>query len=282
MQRILTIQDVSCIGRCSLTVALPIISAAGVECGVLPTAVLSNHTAFSKFTFCDLTEELPKIADTFSELGFDFDAIYTGYLGSKRQLELVEDYFRRFGDAPCLKVIDPVMADHGKLYHGFTEEFAKGMAELCRRADVVLPNLTEAAFMLGEPYLESYTREDIERILRALTALGPRYAALTGISFAEDEIGVYSYDKEEDSFEYYANRRLPVSFHGTGDIFASFFLGANMRGKTVKEALRIAVDFTLLAMEKTMGDPAYRTYGVNFEEALGDYALALGNVTQKA
>ena len=282
MQRILTIQDVSCIGRCSLTVALPIISAAGVECGVLPTAVLSNHTAFPKFTFCDLTEELPKIADTFSELGFDFDAIYTGYLGSKRQLELVEDYFDRFGDAPCLKVIDPVMADHGKLYHGFTEEFAKGMAKLCCRADVVLPNLTEAAFMLGEPYLESYTRENIERILRALTALGPRYAALTGISFAEDEIGVYSYDKEEDTFEYYANRRLPVSFHGTGDIFASFFLGANMRGKSVKEALRIAVDFTLLAMEKTMADPAYRTYGVNFEEALGDYAAALGNVTEKA
>ena len=275
MKRILTVQDISCIGRCSLTVALPIISAAGVECGVLPTAVLSNHTAFPKFTFCDLTEELPKIADTFEELGFDFDAIYTGYLGSRRQLEIVEDLFSRFGAGECLKVVDPVMADHGRLYTGFTEDFARGMADLCRRADVVLPNLTEAAFILGEPYLETYTREDVEGILRRLCALGPRYAALTGISFAPDEMGVFSYDRLTDSFYYYANEKLPTSFHGTGDVFASFFLGASMRGRCVEQALRIAVDFTLLAMKKTLQDPNHRTYGVNFEEALGDYADAL-------
>lgn len=275
MKRILTVQDISCIGRCSLTVALPIISAAGVECGVLPTAVLSNHTAFPKFTFHDLTEELPVIGDTFAELGFTFDAIYTGYLGSRRQLEIVEDLFSRFGTGECLKVVDPVMADHGRLYTGFTEEFARGMADLCRKADVVLPNLTEAAFMLEEPYLETYTRQDVEGVLRRLCALGPRYAALTGISLSADEIGVLSYDRVKDSFYYYANEKLPVAFHGTGDIFASFFLGAHMRARSVEDALRIAVDYTLLAMKKTMADPDYRTYGVNFEEALGDYANEL-------
>ena len=275
MKRILTVQDISCIGRCSLTVALPIISSAGVECGVLPTAVLSNHTAFPKFTFCDLTEELPVIADTFEELNFTFDAIYTGYLGSRRQLEIVEDLFTRFGSGRCLKVVDPVMADHGRLYTGFTEEFARGMADLCRKADVVLPNLTEAAFMLGEPYLETYTRADVEGVLRRLCALGPRYAALTGISLSEGEIGVLSYDRVTDTFFYYANEKLPTAFHGTGDIFASFFLGAHMRAKSVEDALRIAVDFTLLSMRRTMEDPEYRTYGVNFEEVLGDYANAL-------
>lgn len=275
MKRILTIQDISCVGKCSLTVALPIISAAGVECAVLPTAVLSNHTAFPSFTFCDLTDELEGIRDKFKELSFDFNAIYTGYLGSKRQLDIVQSYFEAFQSPDCLKVIDPVMADHGKLYYGFTQEFADGMCDLCRTADVILPNLSEAAFMLHKPYLERYTEQDIKTLLLELSALGPRYVALTGISFDEDTIGVYAYDRQENEYHYYKNEKLPVSFHGTGDTYASLFLGALMREKSVFEALDIAVDFTLLSMKKTLSDPSHRTYGVNFEEILGDYAKAL-------
>ncbi len=275
MKRILTIQDISCVGKCSLTVALPIISAAGVECAVLPTAVLSNHTAFPSFTFCDLTEELPTIEKKFKELAFDFSAIYTGYLGSLRQIDIVRSYFHTFASSDCLKVIDPVMADHGKLYYGFTEEFADHMCDLCREADIILPNLSEAAFMLHTTYLETYTEEQIQELLHKLAELGPRYVALTGISFVPDEIGVYAYDREANEYHYYKNEKLPVAFHGTGDIYASLFLGALMRGHSVFESLDIAVDFTLLSMKKTLADPSYRTYGVNFEEILGDYAKSL-------
>lgn len=270
MKRIMTVQDISCVGKCSLTVALPIISAAGVEAGVLPTAVLSTHTAFPKFTFCDLTDEIEKISDTFLELGIDFDAIYTGYLGSFKQLELVDDFIGRFGKSAAV-VIDPVMADNGKLYSGFTEEFAAAMAKLCARADLIIPNLTEASFMLGIPYNPEYTEEDIKDILRRLCGLGCRTAALTGIGFSDSEIGVYAYDSELDSFYFYKNERLPASFHGTGDVYASATLGAMMRGFSTFEALSIAVDFTLECMKRTLADEKHRFYGVNFEEALPMY-----------
>ena len=194
MKRIITIQDISCVGKCSLTVALPIISAAGVEAGVIPTAVLSTHTAFPKFTFCDLTDEIQKISDTFEELNIDFDAVYTGYLGSFEQLSLVEAFFDRFGDKAKI-VIDPVMADNGQLYKGFTPEFAAAMAKLCSKADLIMPNLTEASFMLGIPYNPSYDEAYIRDVLKQLTALGAKSAALTGVSFSEDKIGVYLYDK---------------------------------------------------------------------------------------
>ncbi|MBQ7363438.1 MAG: pyridoxamine kinase [Clostridia bacterium] len=270
MKRIMTVQDISCVGKCSLTVALPIISAAGVEAGVLPTAVLSTHTAFPKFTFCDLTEEIQPISDTFSELGIDFDAIYTGYLGSFKQLELVSDFIDRHGKGATV-VIDPVMADNGKLYSGFTPEFAASMAKLCSKADLIIPNITEASFMLGVPYNPNYDEAYVRELLRKLAGLGCRCAALTGIGFKEDEIGVYMYDSEKDSYYFYANEKLPASFHGTGDVYASATLGALMRGHSTENALRIAVDFTLECMRKTMQDENHRFYGVNFEEALPYY-----------
>lgn len=274
MKRIMTIQDISCVGKCSLTVALPIISAAGVEAGVLPTAVLSTHTAFPKFTFCDLTQEITPISDTFSELGIDFDAIYTGYLGSFEQLALVSDFIDRFGSRAKV-VIDPVMADNGKLYSGFTPEFAAAMAKLCAKADLIIPNLTEASFMLDIPYNPNYDEQYVRDLLVKLSGLGAKCVALTGISFDENKIGVYSYDKEKDSFYYYCNEKLPAAFHGTGDVYASAALGALMRGFTTEESLRIAVDFTLESMRKTMQDPDHRFYGVNFEEALPYYIQLL-------
>lgn len=276
MKRIITIQDISCVGKCSLTVALPIISAAGVEAGVIPTAVLSTHTMFPKFTFCDLTDEIDKISDTFFDLGIDFDAVYTGYLGSFRQLSLVSDFIDRFGGKAKV-VIDPVMADNGQLYKGFTPEFAASMAKLCAKADLVVPNLTEASFMLGIPYNPDYDEDYIKEILKKLTELGAKSAALTGISFKDDEIGVYYYDGESGEYYSYFNEKLPASFHGTGDIYASATVGAMMRGFSVPEALSIAVDFTLLTMKKTLADKNHRFYGVNFEEALPYYIERINN-----
>lgn len=271
MKRILTVQDISCVGRCSLTVALPIISAAGVEAGVLPTAVLSTHTAFPKFSFCDLTGEIEGISKTFKELDLDFDAIYTGYLGSFEQLGLVSQLIDRHKTDSCAVVIDPCMADHGKLYTGFTPEFAAAMAKLCGKADLIVPNLTEACFMLGIPYTEEYDETYIRDLLKKLCALGAKRAALTGISFDPNKLGAYSYDSTTDTYFSYFNDRLPVAYHGTGDIFASATLGAMMRGHRVESALAVAVDFTLECLRLTMQDENRRTYGVNFEEALPYY-----------
>ena len=275
MKRIMTIQDISCVGRCSLTVALPIISAAGVECGVLPTAVLSTHTAFEKFTFHDLTDEIEPISKTYVDLGIGFDCIYTGYLGSFRQLALVEDFIKTHKKENTMVVIDPAMADNGKLYHGFTPEFAKAMANLVSYADLVVPNLTEACFMLDIPYTEEYDEEYIKDILVRLTKLGAKRSALTGITFDNKTLGAYSYDSETGRFFYYANEYLPVRYHGTGDIFASATVGALMRGQSVENALSVAVDYTYECIRLTMEDEDSRFYGVNFEEAIPYYLMRL-------
>jgi len=276
MKRIITIQDISCVGKCSLTVALPIISAAGVEASVLPTAVLSTHTMFSKYTFCDLTSEISPIADTFKQLEIDFDAVYTGYLGSFEQLALVDKFIDDFKNEETVVLIDPVMADNGVLYKGFTEEFAASMAKLCGKADIIVPNITEASFMLGIEYNPDYDEKYIRNLLKQLTTLGCPRVALTGISFTPDKIGVYYYDSIKNEYYSYFNERLPVSFHGTGDIYASSALGAMMRGISFEDSLRIAVDYTLECMKQTMLDENHRFYGVNFESALPYYISLIG------
>ena len=271
-KRLLTIQDISCVGQCSLTVALPVISACGIETAVLPSAVLSTHTAgFSGYTFRDLTDEITPIADTFKELNIGFDAIYTGYLGSFEQLSLVEKFISDFKTKDTFVLIDPVMADNGTLYKGFTPEFAQALAALCKKADLVVPNITEASFMLGIPYNPNYDEEYIRNLLKSLTGLGCPRAALTGISFNDSEIGVYYYDSTTDSYYKYFNEKLSKSYHGTGDVFASASLGAIMRGISIEKSLSIAVDYTLETMKKTALDPDSRFYGVNFEEALPYY-----------
>lgn len=275
MKRVLTVQDISCVGRCSLTVALPIISAAGVEAGVLPTAVLSTHTAFPKFTFKDLTDEIEPISKTFRELDIGFDAIYTGYLGSFKQIELVGELFERNASSETLLIVDPAMADNGKLYRGFTPEFARAMAGLVAKSDLVIPNLTEACCMLGIPYPQDYDEEYIKDVLRRLTALGAKRAAITGISFDEGRLGVYFYDSTTDKFYQYYNGRLPVAYHGTGDIFASATVGALMRNHSYESALSVAVDYTYECIRLTMEDENRRSYGVNFEEAIPYYLMRL-------
>ena len=280
MKRIVTIQDISCVGRCSLTVALPIISALGVECAVIPTAVLSNHTAFSGFTFCDLTEQIAPIVSQWQKEGLTFDTVYTGYLGSFEQIRIVScviDVLR--AQNPALRVIvDPAMADFGRLYTGFDEAFAREMTSLCQKADIILPNLTEASYMLGIPYPEGGCTEDEYRdILRRLSALGCATTVLTGVSLHKGSIGAMSYHRETDSFAVYENEHLSAQFHGTGDIFASVITGAVTRGMPLPQAITLAVDYTLACIRSTLSDADRRWYGVNFESALGMLTDAASN-----
>lgn len=267
MKRVATVQDISCVGKCSLTVALPIISAMGTEAAIIPTAVLSTHTMFEGFTFKDLTDQIAPITEHWEKEGFDFDALYTGYLGSFEQIKLMLDFFGRFG-ANCLKVVDPAMGDNGKLYPGFTPAFAKEMSKLCAVGDVILPNLTEACFMLDVPYKEEYDRAYIEDILRKLTALGAKKALLTGVGFTEDKLGVMGYDSTTGEFFEYYNERIPQKYHGTGDIYSSVVVGALMQGKTLYEASALAADFVCECIRRTYKEKGGAWYGVNFEEVL--------------
>lgn len=269
MKRIVTIQDISCVGKCSLTVALPVISAMGVECAVLPTAVLSTHTMFRGFTFRDLTCDIEPVAAHWKREKIGFDAIYTGYLGSFEQLKLVSEFIDGFRTPENLVFIDPVMADNGKLYPGFTPQFAREMAGLCGRADVIVPNLTEAAFLLDRPYRgEGYDEAYIRELLKRLAGLGAKQAVLTGVSFAPGELGVMGYDAWRDEFFSYFHRRLDASFHGTGDIFSSTAVGALMRGFPLEKALALAADYTVDCIECTMNSPGHAWYGVEFERAV--------------
>ena len=249
--------------------ALPIISACGVETAVIPTAVLSTHTAFDGFTFRDLTDEILPIAAHWKAQGMAVDAIYTGYLGSFRQLEIVSQFFDQFKTPENLILIDPAMADNGALYAGFTPEFVQEMAKLCGKADIIVPNLTEACYLLNIPYPgEDYTRADIQHILTELGKLGCAQVVLTGVSLEPGRLGVMAYDTQNKTFFEYYNEKMPSNFHGTGDVFASVMVGAMMRGCSLADALRLAVDFTLESIRKTVADPEHRWYGVNFEEAI--------------
>lgn len=269
MKRILTIQDISCVGKCSLTVALPIISAFGVETAILPTAVLSNHTQFKSWTFRDLTDDMQGITQKWEKENIDFDCIYTGYLGSQKQIDIVSDIFDNFKTKNNFIIVDPAMADNGRMYAGFDENFAKSMAKLCAKADYIVPNMTEAAFMLDIPYVANgYDENYVKDVLKKLTDLGANTALLTGVTFDGKTLGAYGYDKKSDKYFSYMREYLPVSFHGTGDVYASAFCGALTIGKTVSEAAAIAVDFTVESIIKTMKDENARFYGVNFEQAI--------------
>ena len=267
MKKIVSIQDISALGKCSLTVALPIVSAMGIECAVVPTAVLSTHTQFQGWTFHDLTDEMEPIADHWKSQGFAFDAIYTGYLGSARQVDIVKRYFRDFG-AGAKIIVDPAMADNGKLYAGFAPDFPQKMAELLDGADLVLPNLTEACFLLDKPYREEYDRAYIMELLTGLLNKGAKVAALTGVSFEEGKLGVVSLDGETGAFSEYYTDRLPVNFHGTGDIYSSTAVGALMNGMSVPDALALAADYTAECIRLTLKEENHSWYGVNFEQAV--------------
>lgn len=266
-RRILTVQDISCLGQCSLTVALPVISSCGIECCILPSAVLSTHTGgFSGFTFRDLSGDIPKIKEHWLKEGIRFDSLYTGYLGNTKHCEYVSDII----DSGLLNensvvIIDPAMADHGRLYTGFDDEYVNAMASLCKKADFVIPNLTEAHLLTKTEYKTSCSKKDVLSMLQAMKKLGYRNIIVTGVSFRDNMTGVAVF--ENDDFFYYEHERLAKNSHGTGDIFASVFSAAITNGKSAKEAVKIAADFTLECLKNSAAYLCH-TYGAVFEPVL--------------
>ncbi len=267
-RRILTIQDISCVGQCSLTVALPILSACGVETAILPSAVLSTHTAgFTGYTFRDLTEDIPPIKDHWNKEGIRFSAVYTGYLGSTKQIAYVAQVMDDTLLSDGRKFVDPAMADGGKLYPGFDNEYVAAMKTLCAKADYVLPNITEACFLTGMPYKETYDRAYIDNLLSGLQAIGCKNIILTGVSYRLGKLGVEVLENGIRS--YYEHEFLPNSCHGTGDIYASTFVGAMMRGKSAYESAKIAADYTLDCI-CTTAQVDNHWYGAAFEPVIGN------------
>ncbi len=271
MKRILTIQDISCFGKCSATVALPVISAMGVECAVIPTAVLSTHTAgFPGFTFRDLTEDIPGITAHWKKVGLTFDGLYTGYLGSPEQAAMIGDFVDEI--RPGTFFADPAMADNGKLYPAFDAEYVEAMKSLAFSADIILPNITEACFLTDTDYREEYDEAWIAGLAQKLRSAGAGTVVLTGVGYRPETTGVVVLD--DGGLRYYEHRRISKGCHGTGDVYASAFVGALVQGKSAYDAAVIAADYTVACIEATQGDPQH-WYGVKFELVLPEYIRML-------
>ncbi len=261
-------------GQCSLTVALPILSASGNETCILPSAVLSTHTAgFTGFTVRDLADDMPAIRRHWIKENIKFDCVYTGYLGSKEQIDYVLDIIRDLSADNSLTVIDPAMGDNGKLYPAFDAEYAREMRRLVGVADVTLPNITEACYLTGTEYKDTYDKDYVVALCEKLLALGAKKVVLTGVGYVSDKLGVVVYDK--NSYRYYEHERIQQGFHGTGDVYASAFTGALVNEFDAYDAAVIAADFTVKCIKKTLPDKTH-TYGVKFEPLLGEYAKTVG------
>ncbi|MDY3281956.1 pyridoxamine kinase [Dysosmobacter sp.] len=274
--KVAAIHDLSGFGRCSLTVALPVLSAMGVQCCPLPTAFLSTHTGgFEGFTFLDMTEEMPKAARHWASLGLRFDAIYSGFLAGRRQIGIVADFIRTFRTPETRVIVDPVMGDDGSIYQTYTPELCAGMAELAELADVVTPNLTEAALLLGWDYGSLFRpggRQDPDRLRRAAELLsrnGKRSVALTGVSEAPGRTGALCYDARSGSLETIQTDFGAHPLLGTGDIFASVLTGALVKGASLGEAARQASEFIRACAERTVAEDLPLREGVDFEPLLG-------------
>ena len=270
-KKLLTVQDISCIGQCSLTVAMPLVSAYGVETCILPSAVLSTHTGGfkGKFTFRDLTDDFPDIIRHWTENDIRFDALYTGYIGNAKQFEYIDTIKKTLMADGAPIIIDPAMADNGKLYYGFDQAFAEKMARFTAGADYCLPNITEASFMLGIEYRTEYDEEYILRICRGLRDIGVKNTVLTGVSFDPKKLGIAYYQSETDTVQYHFEDRIPVAMHGTGDIFASVFSGALLGGEDAFNAGIEAARFVARAITNTLDNPEH-FYGACFEGVIAE------------
>ncbi len=275
MKRIVTIQDFSCVGKCSLTSALPVISAAGVEACGIPTALLSNHTGFRTFYSKDLTEELVPVGRQLKAENITFDAVYTGYIASIHQMELISDFIDDFGGGDTLIFVDPVMGDNGRIYSGLSADYPEHMLELCRKADILAPNLTEACLLTDREFSPEMPREELERLLHELFSLCGRYAFVTGVRRGT-EIGALGFDGERFHESFMKHEDIVCA--GTGDILSAAFLGAVMHGAAFDVALDIAVKFTYEAVRLTALDPDRRPYGVQFEPALPCYINMISEI----
>ncbi len=276
-KRAVCINDISGIGRCSITVASPILSSAGIETSVLPTALLSTHTGgFDSYSFLDLTDEMTRIIGEWKKLGITFDAIYSGYLGSVKQINTVSNFIDTFKAENTLVMVDPVMGDSGRYYAGFTDDYIEDMKKLCGKADIIVPNMTEALFLLGREYTDGpYTEEYIKEILVEITKTGCKKAVLTGVHYDRTHVGAASYDAENGVFDSALLPRIEGFYHGTGDVFASALLACLMNGKNLAQATRIAVNFTHNSIERTYKAQKDTRYGVMFEKELPDLIKAL-------
>lgn len=260
MKRLLTVQDISCVGQCSTTVALPLVSACGVECAVLPPAILSNHTApgFSGWSFRDLTDEMPRIEENWVRERIAFDAIYTGYV-CESHIEPILSIMKSCLKPGAIRFVDPAMADNGVLYKGFAADFPSKMARLVSGCDYVLPNLTEAALLTGNVPFET----EVEKLVDGLHLLGAKNVILTGVEDGKGGLGTAV--STGHGIEYDFNPRLERMSHGTGDVYASVFAGAVMRGRSAIEAAALAADIVCEAIKKTDAD---HWYGVSFERTI--------------
>ncbi len=268
--KILTIQDISCYGQCSITVALPIISAFGIETAVLPSAVLSTHTSgFTDFTVRDLTQDLPAIRKHWEKEEIYFDAIYTGFIASAEQLDYIKDIIDSRLKPDGVVFVDPAMADHGEFYNGFDQEFADQMGKLCKLGDYILPNTTEACYILHKPWKEEFTREEMLEIANELSEFTKRHVILKGDTNNENQLGMIVFDKKDSSVDIVYNDKVDYVTHGTGDVFASAFVGSSISGKSPSASAKIAGELTKKAIEKTIPDKSH-TYGVKFEQVIPD------------
>ncbi len=269
-KKILTIQDISCYGQCSITVALPILSAFGFETAILPSAILSTHTSgFKNFTVHDLSDEIPLIVNHWKNEGIKYDVLYSAYLGEVRHIDLVLNIKKELLKDNALFLVDPVMGDNGKLYPAFDMNYVEAMRRLVKEADIIIPNLTEACYLVNEEYKEKYDESYILNILNKLNKMGAKNVVLTGVSYKEGFIGIASLIKGE--YHYYEHRRIPKSYHGTGDVYTSSFLGAYLKNNDIHEAIKLAAEFVVKAIENTLDDPNHN-YGVKFEPLLAHFA----------
>lgn len=269
-KKVLAINDISCVGRCSLTVALPIISSVGVECSILPTAILSTHTGgFTGYTFLDFTDEMTKVSNHWLSLNRKFDAIYTGFLGSTEQVSVVKDIVEKFKENNLI-IVDPAMADNGELYKIFNNEFPMEMKKLCLVGDVIIPNITEACLLTNYPYQkDNHSDEYINGLIKALTNEGMKNIVLTGVSKKEGRVGAISYNIKTQEQYFYDQEIIPGYYHGTGDVFASVLCSCLIKNKTLEESTKIAVDLTVASIKETIKYPNIDIkYGVCFEEVL--------------
>ncbi len=263
--KILTIQDISCYGSCSCTVALPILSALGHETIILPSAILSNHTTgFKEFTCLDLTDEMPKIVQEWEKLGLKFDAIYTGYIGDKRQFDLILEIKKNLLKKGGLFIVDPAMADHGKLYPALNEDIVKGMKKLVSEADLILPNITEAALLTDLPYEENQTDEYIDSLIKGLKAIGAKNIVLTSL-MKDGLLGAFILENDKSSIT--LKEKEDKSYHGSGDIFSSVVIGNYLNGDDLKTASSKAADFIIKAIKVTDED---HWYGLQYEKVLNE------------
>lgn len=264
-KRILTIQDISCVGQCSMTVALPILSACGHETCILPTALLSTHTGgFGMPEVIHFDDTLDGIQRHWMANDITFDAILVGYLGSIQAVRTAEQIMETMLAPGGVMIVDPALADHGKRYSGLSEEYAQAMGDLCRRADIILPNVTEAAMFSGMEYRNEL---DDAYVKLLLDGLDHPCVILTGVGYREGETGVIV--REGCSQHHYIHPRIGKNCHGTGDMFAACFTGALLQGRSRPEAVEIAADFVYRAIQNTQDQPAH-WYGVKFETALPD------------